>query len=126
MGTGCLIQPNLHLTMAGLRVLNHRVKSGTSKTTVCKMISWTCMKKPFLIYWPVPKCTSELFDLVYKYQKRTTDSTTNYLDFWKLDEVYNISGSLRAPDQVLERYGICINLMKKITDEIDQENSHVR
>jgi hypothetical protein len=68
----------------------------------------------------------KLFDLVYKYQKRTTDSTTNYLDFWKLDEVYNISGSLRAPDQVLERYGICINLMKKITDEIDQENSHVR
>ncbi len=64
----------------------------------------------------------KLFDLVFKYQKRLTDSTTNFPEFWKLDEVYNISGSLSSPDQVIERYEICIRLMNKITGEIDQEN----
>jgi Family of unknown function (DUF6090) len=65
----------------------------------------------------------KLFDLVYKYQKRSTDSTSNYLNFWKLDEVYNISGSLATPDQVIERYGICIRLMEKIIGEIDKETA---
>ena len=63
----------------------------------------------------------KLFDLVFKYRKRLTDSTTNYLEFWTLDEVNNISTSLASPGQTIDRYGICIDLMEKIISEIEKE-----
>ena len=63
----------------------------------------------------------KLFDYVNKYQKRLTDSTTNFQYFWTIDEVNSLSGFMANPSQVIERYGKCIQLMEKINGEIEKE-----
>lgn len=65
----------------------------------------------------------KMFDYINKYQKRLTDSTTNFLSFWTIDEVNNLSGFLAGPNDVIERYGKCILLMQKIIGEIEKEYS---
>jgi hypothetical protein len=65
----------------------------------------------------------KLFDVGFKYQTRLNDSTANHLEFWTMDEVNNISVSLASPGQVIDRYGICIDLMEKIIGEIEKEYS---
>jgi hypothetical protein len=69
------------------------------------------------------KIKLELLDLYFKSQKRLTDSTTNFLNFWTMDQVNNISGALADTGQVLERYDNCIRLMKRIIAEIDKQNA---
>jgi hypothetical protein len=63
----------------------------------------------------------KLLDFYYKNQKRLTDSTTNYLDLFKIDEARNLCGSLSSTSQVIERYDKCVQLMNKIIREIDQQ-----
>jgi hypothetical protein len=65
----------------------------------------------------------KMFDYVNKYQKRLTDSTNNFLSFWTIEEVNNLSGFLAVPNGVIDRYGKCIQLMQKITGEIEKEYS---
>jgi hypothetical protein len=69
------------------------------------------------------KIKLEILDLYFRSQKRLTDSTTNFLNFWTMDQVNNISGALADTDQVLERYNNCIRLMKRIIVEIDEKNA---
>jgi hypothetical protein len=63
----------------------------------------------------------KLLDFYFKNQKRLTDSTTNYLDLFKYDEVRNLSGSLSGTSEVMERYNKCIQLMNKLIGEIDRQ-----
>jgi hypothetical protein len=52
---------------------------------------------------------------------RVTDKTSNFLDLMKKDKARNIFEILSNTDQVLERYDLCINQMKKIIAQIDKE-----
>ncbi|MEJ0080813.1 MAG: DUF6090 family protein [Puia sp.] len=61
------------------------------------------------------------FDLLNKNTKRLTDSTDNMIDVIKSDESFNLCRSLSSPAQVLERYDLCIQLMKRIIARIDKE-----
>jgi len=63
------------------------------------------------------------FDLIAKNTKRLTDSTDNMIDIIKSDESVNLCRPLSSPAQVLERYDLCIQLMKRIIARIDQEYS---
>jgi Family of unknown function (DUF6090) len=62
-------------------------------------------------------------DLLNKNSKRLTDSTDNMIDIIKSDESVNLCRPLSSPAQVLERYDLCIQLMKRIIARIDQEYS---
>ncbi len=64
--------------------------------------------------------TNFLYYLIQN-QKRLTDSTTNFMEILKNDEVYDFSRVLRSPTEVLNRYDLCIQLMQKIIGEIDKE-----
>ena len=61
------------------------------------------------------------FDLLNKNSKRLTDSTDNMIEVLKTDESFNLCRSLSRPDQVMERYDLCIQLMEKIIAQIDKE-----
>jgi hypothetical protein len=61
------------------------------------------------------------FDLMAKNTKRLTDSTVNMVEVIKSDESFNLCRPLSRPDQVLERYDQCIQLMEKIMARIDKE-----
>lgn len=63
----------------------------------------------------------KFFELVFKNAKRLTDSTENMIEVLNMDEIFNYSRSLSTPAQTLERYENCIQLMKKIIDEIDRQ-----
>jgi hypothetical protein len=63
----------------------------------------------------------KLFDFIIKNKKRLTDSTTNFQVLAKNEEAYNICDFLSDPAQVLERYDLCIGLMRKIIGEIDDQ-----
>ncbi len=60
-------------------------------------------------------------DLLNKNSKRLTDSTDNRIEVIKTDESFNLCRALCRPDQVLERYDQCIQLMEKIIGRIDME-----
>ena len=62
-------------------------------------------------------------DLLNKNSKRLTDSTDNMIEVIKTDESFNLCRALCRPDQVLERYDQCIQLMEKIIARIDKEYS---
>ena len=59
-----------------------------------------------------------LFDYVIKNGKRLRDTTSNLTTVLAQDEAQNICIGLRAPDEVLARYTVCIDKMKKIIAEI--------
>jgi len=63
------------------------------------------------------------FDLLVKNTKRLTDSTNNMIEVIKTDESFNLCRTLSRPDQVLERYDLCIQLMEKTIAQIDKEYS---
>lgn len=60
------------------------------------------------------------FDHLSSNTKRLTDSTDNMIEVMGNDESFNISRLLGRPDQVMERYDQCIQLMEKIIGEIDR------
>jgi hypothetical protein len=62
-----------------------------------------------------------LFDYVIKNGKRLRDTTSNLTTVLAQDEAQNICIGLRSPDEVLARYTICIDKMKKIIAEINKE-----
>jgi hypothetical protein len=63
----------------------------------------------------------KLLDFYFKNQKRLTDSTTNFLVLFKVDEARNLSGALGSTSEVVDRYDQCIQLMNKIIGEIDKQ-----
>jgi hypothetical protein len=63
----------------------------------------------------------EFFELILEDTKRLTDSTGNMIEVLRSDEVFNFAKSLSTPVQVIERYDRCIQQMKKIISEIDNE-----
>jgi hypothetical protein len=63
----------------------------------------------------------KFFDMIFKKAKRLTDSTENIIEILNADETFNLSRALSTPQQVLERYDQCIQLMNKIIGEIDKE-----
>ena len=63
----------------------------------------------------------QFLEFLIKNGKRITDSTENTIKILNEDEAYNLSRALSTPDQTLERYQLCMELMNKITGEIDKE-----
>jgi hypothetical protein len=63
----------------------------------------------------------KFFDYVSGNRKRLTDSTNNLSTILTQDEAQNICIVLSSPQQVLERYDVCIDKMKKIMTEINKE-----
>jgi hypothetical protein len=61
----------------------------------------------------------ELFDFGIKNGKKLTDSTSNFMALLLTDEVQNLCGYLADPDEIINRYDICINKMEKIITEIE-------
>jgi hypothetical protein len=61
------------------------------------------------------------FDVIFKNQKRTTDSTSNLISLLRTDEAYYVCKALSTPTQVLNRYDRCIRLSNKILGEIEKE-----
>jgi hypothetical protein len=63
----------------------------------------------------------KFFDLIFKNLKRTSDSTTNMISLLRSDEANTLSDFLGSPVQVIGRYDLCIQQMKKIIGKIDKE-----
>ena len=63
----------------------------------------------------------QFLEFLIKNGKRITDSTENTIKILNEDEAYNLSRALSTPDQTLERYQLCMELMNKIIGEIDKE-----
>jgi hypothetical protein len=64
---------------------------------------------------------TNLLYYIFNNQKRITDSTTNFDELLKNDQVYAYSTILMHPAEVLERYSSCIKLMQKIIGEIEKD-----
>jgi len=63
---------------------------------------------------------NQLFDFAIKNRKRITDSTNNYVEVLLSNEAQNISGYLSNPNEIMNRYDVCILKMKKIVREIEE------
>jgi hypothetical protein len=63
----------------------------------------------------------KLMDFLAENGKRLTDSTDNAIEILNADRTYYLSRALSTPEQALERYDNCIQLMTKIINEIDRE-----
>ena len=63
----------------------------------------------------------QFLEFLIKNEKRVTDSTKNTVNILSEDEAFNLSRALSTPDQTLERYQMCMDLMHKIIGEIDKE-----
>lgn len=61
-----------------------------------------------------------LFDFVDKNLKRTTDSTTNIMELTAQEEIHNLSRALSSPVEILERYQLCIDKMRSISNKIEE------
>ena len=64
---------------------------------------------------------TEFQEFLIENEKRETDSTGNLIKILSEDEAFNLSRALSTPDQTLERYKICMDLMNKIIGEINKE-----
>jgi len=70
---------------------------------------------------PYLRIKNQWFDFIIKNRKRITDSTTNFSTLLLTDEAQNLCVSLTNPAQIISRYDICINKMKTIVTEIENE-----
>lgn len=64
---------------------------------------------------------SELFEFGVKNRRRITDSTTNITTILRTDEAQNLCGFLGNSTEIIDRYNVCINKMKAIVAEIENE-----
>jgi hypothetical protein len=62
-----------------------------------------------------------LFEYLEANTKRTTDSTSNLVTVLASDQATNICRSLTFVSQILSRYDTCINKMKAIINDIDND-----
>ena len=62
-----------------------------------------------------------LFEYLEANTKRTTDSTTNLVTALASDPAFNICRSLTFVKQILGRYDTCINKMKLIIEDINED-----
>jgi hypothetical protein len=61
----------------------------------------------------------QLFDFGVKNRKKLTDSTSNMSTLLMADEAQNLSGYLSGPNEIIERYNICIKKMETIIEQIE-------
>jgi hypothetical protein len=64
---------------------------------------------------------TQFFDFVIKNAKRVTDTTSNISVVLLTNEAQNIAGALSTPNEIAERYDICINKMRTIVSQIEKE-----
>jgi hypothetical protein len=62
-----------------------------------------------------------LFEYLQANTKRTTDSTSNLVTVLASDQATNICRSLTFVSQILSRYDTCINKMKAIINDINND-----
>ena len=60
------------------------------------------------------------FNYVYKFRKRTSDSTTNMPGILLEDEAQNLCNSLAGVGEIIDRYDSCIVKMKTINTQIEK------
>ena len=63
----------------------------------------------------------KFFDYINQNRKRLTDSTSNLYIILVQDEGQNFAMSLRSANQIIIRYTRCIEKMRKIIEEINEE-----
>lgn len=66
----------------------------------------------------------KLFDIFYTARVRTTDSTTNTVQVFSSEPVFNISTTLISVNEILDRYDLCIKRMQKIIRQIEEDSAH--
>ncbi len=64
---------------------------------------------------------NQFFDFVIKNRRRITDSTTNMSAILLTDEGQNLCSFMASPDEIINRYNVCINKMKLIVTEIENK-----
>ena len=62
-----------------------------------------------------------LFEYLEANTKRVTDSTNNRVSALASDQALNICSSLTFVKQILQRYDTCINKMKLIIEDINED-----